>query len=153
MSISTSLKQFVESKKAEGITATFIAGQLNISKKTLSNYINGDAYIPLNHLNNLSNIYDVSIDYILGLNSNPIYSNYNKITTLNRKVFGDNLKEFRKQNKITQNEIAQIIGVNKSNISRYENGINEVLTISLYSICKNYHLSADYLLGKISYLP
>ena len=127
------LKRFFEElKDTKNITATSIANSLNISKKTLSNYINGDAYIPLEHLNSISNILDTPIDYILG-----------------RKIWRNLLfRSIRKELKITQEEFAKTIGINKSSISRYESGKNLILTISLYTICKKYNISADYLLGK-----
>ena len=67
MNISDNLKQFLEDKKLDKITASSIAQYLGISNKTLSNYVNGDAYIPLTHLNKLSNLFDVSLDYLMGL--------------------------------------------------------------------------------------
>lgn len=152
MNISNNLKNFFDSKKLEGITATEIARKINISKKTLSNYINGDAYIPLKHLNAISNIFNISIDYLLGLNSNKNYQNSKTLLNLDKKLIGHRLKEWRTQNKITQVELAKLTGINKSNISKYENGKNLILTICLYSICKNYKVSADYFLGKIDYL-
>ncbi len=153
MEISDNLKKLFEKLKNENITATEIAKKLNISKKTLSNYINGDAYIPIEHLNNLSNILNTSIDYILGLSKNIKYSKYKNIENLNPIEIGSRIKKYRKENKITQDKLAQSIGITKSSISRYESGKNLILTICLYTICKKYHISADYLLGKIDYKP
>ncbi len=149
MDISNNLKFFFEGKKLENITATEIAKQLNISKSTLSNYINGDAYIPLEHLNKICNIFNVSIDYIFKFTTKENYSNYQKIEKLDTILIGKRLKNIRKELKITLDDLAHLIGVNKSTLSRYENGKNLILTITLYTICKKYKISADYLLGKI----
>ena len=149
MDISNNLKFFFEGKKLENITATEIAKQLNISKSTLSNYINGDAYIPLEHLNKICNIFNVSIDYIFKFTTQENYSNYQKIEKLDTILIGKRLKNIRKELKITLDDLAHLIGVNKSTLSRYENGKNLILTITLYTICKEYKISADYLLGKI----
>ena len=143
------IKNFFEEIKIEkNITATSIANKLNISKSTLSNYINGDAYIPLEHLNSISNILSIPIDYILGLSSNKNIK-FKKIKNLEPKKIGERLKNIRKELKLTQEKIAKTIGINKSSISRYESGENLILTIALYTICHKYHISADYLLGKI----
>lgn len=150
MDFSINLKNFFEQKKSENITATSIADKLNISKKTLSNYINGDAYIPLEHLNNLCNIFDVSLDYIFGLNKKEQYPNSINITKLNAAEIGARIKTFRKEHKISQQKLANILGLNKSCISRYESGQNLILSLPLYILCKEYNVSADYLLGKIN---
>lgn len=149
MNISENLKTFFESKKLDKITAKSVADYLGISKKTLSNYINGDAYIPLEHLNSLSNLFNVSIDYLLGLTDAEQYPNSTNIEKLDPQEIGKRLKIIRTEKKITQEKLAKLIGVNKSSISRYESGKSLILTVSLYTICSYYHISSDYLLGKI----
>ena len=149
MDLSNTLKKFFEEiKVVQNITATSIANSLNISKKTLSNYINGDAYIPLEHLNTISNILNISVDYILELSDIKLPKKIKKIDNLNAIDIGTRLKSIRKELKLTQEELAKTIGINKSSISKYESGKNLILTISLYTICKKYNISADYLLGK-----
>ena len=73
MDIANNLKNFLEIKKIDKITASSIDDYLGISKKTLSNYVNGDAYIPLTHLNKLCNFFNVSLDYLLGLTQEENY--------------------------------------------------------------------------------
>ncbi len=147
MDISNNLKRFLEEKKYDNITATSIAKVLNISKKTLSNYVNGDAYIPLKHLNSIANYFDVSIDYILGLSKESF--DFKHIDELDKVLIGKRLKGLRKNLNLSQTDLANVIGVNKSSISKYESGKNLILTIVLYTICKKYNISADYLLGRI----
>ena len=148
MNISNNLKEFLENKKIDKITATSIANYLGISKKTLSNYVNGDAYIPLNHLNKLSNLFDVSIDYLLGLTEKETYKDNIKIDSLDPVSIGQRLKETRKNLKVSQEQVAHIIGVNKSSISRYEHGETLILTICLYTFCQKYNISSAYIIGK-----
>ncbi len=151
MDISENIKYFLEEQRYNNISASSIAKMLNISKKTLSNYANGDAYIPLKHLNELSNLFDVSIDYILGFNKKKKYKNMKKLDVLNSELIGKRLKDCRKKLNISQSDLANNIGINKSSISKYESGKNLILTVVLYSICKDYKISADYLLGKIDF--
>ena len=148
MNISNNFKEFLENKKIDKITATSIANYLGISKKTLSNYVNGDAYIPLNHLNKLSNLFDVSIDYLIGLTDKENYKDNIKIDSLDPISIGQRLKETRKNLKVSQEQVAHIIGVNKSSISRYEHGETLILTICLYTFCQKYNISSDYIIGK-----
>ena len=62
----------------------------------------------------------------------------------------ERLKELRKEYNLTQNQLAKVINVATSTISDYERGINVIATPFLYQICKKYHISADYLLGKVN---
>ena len=148
MDISNNLKDFFENKKIDKITATSVAKYLGISKTTLSNYINGDAYIPLIHLNKLCNLFHVSIDHLLGLSKLENYKDNIELEELNPQKIGNRLKTIRKELKINQQNIASLVGVNKSSISRYEKGETLILTIVLYTFCQKYNISADYLLGK-----
>ena len=59
------------------------------------------------------------------------------------------LKELRKEKKLTQVKLAQSLNTSHSVISSYEKGKTLILTSFLYTICKKYNISADYLLGKI----
>ena len=153
MNISESLKDFLDDKKNDKITAVAIAKYLGISKKTLSNYVNGDAYMPLIYLNKLSNFFNVSVDYLLGFTKKEKYSDNTILKELDAKLIGERLKTIRKERNITQEKLAMLIGINKSSISRYEHGESLILTICLYTICKEFRISSDYLLGKIAYNP
>ena len=148
MDISNNLKDFFENKKIDKITASSVADKLGISKTTLSNYINGDAYMPLVHLNQLCNLFHVSIDYLLGLSKLENYLDNIELEELNPQEIGKRLRNIRKNLKINQDMIASLVGVNKSSISRYEKGESLILTVVLYTFCKKYNISADYLLGK-----
>ena len=148
MDVAVSLQHFFEEMKLNNVSATTIAKELNISKSTLSNYTNGDAYIPLEHLNKLANIYGFSVDYILRFTKLTNYEFARKIENLDSSVVGYRLKMTRKMLKVTQEDLAKIIGTNKSSISRYENGKNMILTIALYTFCKTYKISCDYILGR-----
>ena len=51
---------------------------------------------------------------------------------------------------MTQKKLALILNTTYSNIAFYEKGRNFIATPFLYQICHKYHISADYLLGKIN---
>ena len=57
------------------------------------------------------------------------------------------LKEFRKKHNLSQREIAESIGIDQRQWSRYENGINEFPIRYLKEICELYNVSADEILG------
>jgi len=98
------------------------------------------------HLNTLSNYFNVSIDYLFQFTNIKNYDNSNSI---NLEISVKRLKEFRKDNKITQVNLAKMLNVANGTIANYECGRNFIATPFLYEICKKYNISADYLLGKI----
>ena len=122
-----------------------IATILKISPYTYSYYKTQDAIIPLKHLINFCEYFNVSIDYIFGFTEKNQYKNIAKNTTLEK----NNLKIYRKLNNITQKELAKELNITQSSISEYEKGHKIISTPILFSICKKYNISADYLLGKI----
>lgn len=133
----------------EDLTQSDIAKILNVSEKTYGLYENQFKIIPLYHLNTLANFYNISVDYILGLTDIKCYDNYNKLKSLNKELIGNNLKLFRKEYKITLVKLAQLLNTSHSTLSAYEHGKTLILTSFLYTICKEYKVSADYLLGKV----
>lgn len=57
------------------------------------------------------------------------------------------LKELRTDHDLTQENVAEIIGCSKKQISRYENDEQEMTTSKLKALCLLYQTSADYILG------
>ena len=124
-----------------------IAKILNVSKSTYARWETDEAIIPLVHLNDLCNYFNVSMDYIIGLNNSNNYNITNKI--LNKELIGRRLKTFRKEKGLTQVALAKEIHTSHSTISGYESGKNMILTAFAYEICKKYNISMDYLTGRI----
>lgn len=60
------------------------------------------------------------------------------------------LKDLRKEKGLTQEQLANEIKIARSTINDYENKNKIIATPFLYQICSKYHISADYLLGKIN---
>lgn len=144
MEYTDTLKQL---RETNNITQEELANILNITRGLYSQYEIADKIIPLNQLNKLSNYFNVSIDFLLGINKNKIYSNIKE--KINNELFGSRLKDFRKEHKLTQEKLAKELNTSHSVISSYEKGKTLILTSFLYTICKKYNISADYLLGKI----
>ena len=68
-----------------------------------------------------------------------------------KKLFGKRVKELRKQNHLTQEKLAELIGIDTRNLIKIENGetfprvqtlenLLEVLNIAPYEIFRNEHL-------------
>ena len=57
------------------------------------------------------------------------------------------LKELRKQNNLTQAQLAQAIGTNQKTVTRWENGLSEPTAFYLAKLAVFFQVSADLLLG------
>ncbi len=121
-----------------------ISQVLNISNYTYSHYETQDSLIPLKHLITFANYFNVSLDYLFNFTSKVNYPDLSK--NLNLITMGNNLKTFRKNNKITQNKLAKQLCIARSILSEYEHGNYLISTSTLYTLCKIYNISADYLL-------
>ena len=130
-----------------GKTQEDMAAILNIDRTTYNHYEVLENVLPIRHINTICNYFDVSIDYLLGLSNKKQYPNANK--EIDKIKAGQRLKEFRKENKIVRQELAELLNTTFSNIAWYEKGRNLISTSFLYTICSKYNVSADYLLGKI----
>ena len=67
---------------------------------------------------------------------------------LDKKKIGDNLKKFRKEYHLTQENLASILNTSHSTISSYENGKTLILTAFVYQIATRFNVSIDYLMGR-----
>lgn len=68
--------------------------------------------------------------------------------------FNQRLKQLRLKNKLTQGELADILGLKPTAISNYESERNEPSFDKLIALSKYFDVSCDYLLGVTdSYLP
>lgn len=125
-----------------------ITGKLiGIDSGTYSNYEHEVILIPIKHLVTLCDYFNVSLDYIFSFNNYKQYDNSKK--DINKDLTIIRLKEFRKENKLTQEKLAKILNISSGTIAGYEIGRYIIATPFLYEICSKYHISADYLLGKI----
>ena len=139
-------KRIKELREDNDLTQRDIAKILNISKSTYNRWETGEVFIPLKHLNKLCKYYNVSMDYIIGKTQQKNYDNVNNI---DKKIMGARLLEFRKNNNLSQNELANILNTSHSTISAYENGKTYILTVFAYQIVTKYNLSFDWLCGRI----
>lgn len=63
-------------------------------------------------------------------------------------MIGNKLKELRKDKKLTQQQISDILNVKQNTYSQWENDINEPDLLSLVKIADILKVSTDYLLGR-----
>ena len=135
------LREEMELKQVE------ISKLLEFKDNVYSQFEREETIIPIKHLNTLCNYFDCSLDYIFEFTDTKKYKNMKK--EINKEISGKRLKEIRKELNIKQYELANLLNVDNSMLSKYELGKYTIATTYLYQICKKYNISADYLLGKI----
>lgn len=123
------------------MTQTELGYVFGVQKATMSNWENGYSIMPFKKLVKFSNLYNYSLDYILGLDKNN--KKYSDKIKLDKKVVGEKLKKLRKKLGLSQQKIAYECGISRATYCHYEIGMNLITTLTLYTICKNYKISMD----------
>lgn len=62
-------------------------------------------------------------------------------------LFNERLKELRLEKNLSQNELAEKLGVSQKSISNWETGVREADFETLEKMTKFFNVTADYLLG------
>ena len=115
---------------------------LNIKQSTYSDYENNRSVIPLERLNIISNKFNASLDYLVGLSrSNSDSFNHIEIDFIK---IGNRLKEIRTLNNLTQEAVAKMLNTFHSRISDYENGKRITIPV-LIEYSRVFNKSIDYL--------
>ena len=140
-------KRIIELRDEKNLSQKEIAKYLEIDNSLYAKYEKEYEIIPIKHLNALYSYFDVSLDYLFEFTNEKAYQNQNEEINISKMV--THLKELRKDNKITQEKLSKELNIARSALANYERGRNVIATPFLYTICKKYHISADYLLGKI----
>ncbi|MBQ8892076.1 MAG: helix-turn-helix transcriptional regulator [Bacilli bacterium] len=123
-----------------------MANILNVNRSTYSLWELGINIIPIKYLSNFSDHFNYSIDYVLGLTNNKHPNDLKKGFNVN--ILGNNLKQLRHSKGLSQENIANIIGVTQPCIARYEKGIIEISTSNLYKFSKEFKIPIYELCGK-----
>ncbi len=67
------------------------------------------------------------------------------------EIFANRLKELRLEHGLTQQKIAELLGLRQQSYARYECGSGEPSLRTLVEIAKLFGVSTDYLLGLTDY--
>lgn len=136
-----------ELREEKNLMQKDMAKILNLSPFTYSHYETKDTIISLTQLIKVTDYFNVSLDYILQFSNERKYNNCKN--GFYQSTLCTRLRESRKENKLSQVNIAKILNTSQSVIANFEKGTTLIALPFLYTICKKYHISADYLLGRI----
>lgn len=140
------VKNLRKSRIVLGLTQKDVAECLNVDNSTVSGWERGKDTIPLRRLITYANTYNYSLDYLFGLTEETI-----KILdiALDIELLATNLKNLRKKNNITQEEIAKKINTTQSTYSQYEAAHTLITTSFLFNLTEVYKsISIDKLFAK-----
>lgn len=138
-------ERLIEIREDNSLSQRDLASILNVSKSTYARWETQEQIIPLNRLVDFCNYFKVSMDYALNLSNENKYKK--PISSLDRKLIGNNIKLIRKKFSLTQQNLADLLNTSHSTISAYEAGKTLILTIFAYQICLKYNISLDWLCG------
>ena len=132
-------------RQGNGLTQDEMGKILGVKRVAVSQWENTKEIIPLDKLNIYSNYFEVSLDYLTGLNDNKRSV---RRSDLNKNIIGKNLRLLRKDLNLTQKDLANILNTSHSTISAYEAGKTMLLTAFALQICVKYGVSLDWICGK-----
>lgn len=127
------------------LTQTQMAKILNTTQTSYNRWENNVELISLKKLTRVCNYFNTSMDYLVGITRNNIGNGKHD---LNYKVVGNNIKIFRKENNLSQKDLAILLNTSQSTISAYEAGKTIILTAFALEIVKKYNISLDWLCGR-----
>ncbi|MCL2860845.1 MAG: helix-turn-helix domain-containing protein [Firmicutes bacterium] len=111
--------------------------------QAVSNWVNGKYYPRYFMLIKMSDYFDCSIDYILGLSDNKKFELSKK-----QSNFHERLDLLLKRNKLTKYRLAKLSEIGDSAISKWIISGRIPETATLIAIAKALGCSVDYLLGR-----
>lgn len=123
-----------------------MAEVLGVNRSAYSLWEIGINIIPLKNLSDFADYFNLSLDYILGLTNER--KPRKLIKGFDIKKLGNNIRQIRLQNELSQENLANMMGVTQSCITRYEKGLICISTSNLYKFCKLFKVSLDKVCGK-----
>ena len=133
-------------REKSDLTQEKVANILGISKSNYNYFENEERFIPLKHLNNYCDYFNVSMDYVFNLSSLSI--NHKSSFKLDPVLVGRRIRKIRKLNNLTQKQLASLVNTSQSTISSYEKGNTLIITAFLYGLCRCLNVSMDYITGR-----
>ena len=127
------------------LTQIQMAKILNTTQTSYNRWENSIELISLKKLTRVCNYFNTSMDYLVGITRNNIGNGKHD---LNYSIVGNNIKIFRKDNKLSQKDLATLLNTSQSTISAYEAGKTIILTAFALEIVKKYNISLDWLYGR-----
>ncbi len=140
-----SFDRIKEIRKDRDLTQGDVARYLNIKLFTYSKYEININIPSLETVYNISKLFYLNIDYVIGLSDKKIKRDYPKY---NAKLIAHNLRYLRESKNLTRQQLAIKLGVTQSSIHRYENVLCNPSLQIIYKYTKIFNISMEDLCTK-----
>ncbi len=128
------------------LTMKQMADILDISFNTYKSKKEKIINLNIAELNKCSNYFKIPMDTLMGFSNNLEFNIISREIDYNHLHYY--LKFFRKRNKQTIKELADILNVSYGTINNLKYQTTTIKVILLKSFCQNYQISMDFLCGK-----
>ncbi len=140
------VKKFRASREDLDLKQVDLTTLFGVTNSTISGWETGKDTIPLRQLIKYANKFNFSLDYLFGLKD---YNEKYLPLEINLNLIAKNLKDIRKKNKKTQQDVAKILNTSSSAYAHYENARYLIPTNFLFNLSLIYeNFSIDKLLGR-----
>lgn len=123
-----------------GLTQSELGNKLGVIKQTVSNWENDICDPDVETMVALADLFGISVDDLVG--------HLNDCTIDTKIYFSTNLSYLRKRSNLTQEEVAEGVGLGRPTISLYEIGAREPTLKTLVKLSQYFSVSIDDLLLK-----
>ena len=141
-----SFKRLRDIREDHDLTQSEMAEILGVDRSAYSLWELGINIIPIKFLSIFADYFKCSIDYLLGLSDQK--KSYELVPGIDFKVVGDNIKRIRKEKKLSQENIADILKISQACVAKYEKGSIQISTANLYEFSKEFSIPINDLCGK-----
>ena len=131
-------------RERANVDAKYVYKSIKVNNETYSRWETGDRKINLKGVIDISNLYNIKIDYLLDLSNNIVPTKENYIC--DKSVIGKRLKNIRNSKSLSLREENDITGVSFNALSRYERGVRLITVDALCKVCNKLDIDVDDLL-------
>ena len=131
-------------RERANVDAKYVYKSIKVNNETYSRWETGDRKINLKGVIDISNLYNIKIDYLLDLSNNIVPTN--ETYMCDKSVIGKRLKNIRNSKSLSLREENDITGVSFNALSRYERGVRLITVDALCKVCNKLDIDVDDLL-------
>ena len=140
-------KKIKEIRDYEANTQRETAEVLKVNRSTYGGWECGKDIIPLKRLNDVANMYKLSLDYLAGLSEVPIKRE--KELQISDETIAKNIRLIRLSHNLSQKDFAKTIQTSQSSIHNYESGKTLITIMTAIELSKKYQIPLEEFIQKI----
>ena len=135
-------------RERANVDAKYVYKNIKVNNETYSRWETGDRKVNLKGIVDISNLYNIKIDYLLDLSNDIVPTN--KKYLCDKNILGKRLKNLRDSKSLSLRKETDLTGVSFNALSRYERGIRLITVDALCKICNEFAIDADEILKDIN---